>query len=440
MFRIDSPIIAVWQVDPVVDPAALHKEKMMPNTLTETRCKAITQPGMYSDPQAPGLYFNVRASRSKAPEAKPSKAWVVRGVLDGRRFERGLGGFDRVRLADARRKAIDIARAIADGRDPFEEERVGRFAKTTFEQAARIVHETKCPKWRSQSHRDEWIGSLERHVFPAIGQKPLNKVSRLDVLDVLLRGKARLWSTRPSTARRIRQRIRQVLGWGCAHGLYTINFAGDVIDAALPDNLPPERSYRAMSYQEVGEALELVRESETPLSVKLAFELLVLTAVRSGEAREATWDEIDLRRKVWTIPVERMKSGREHRIPLSDAAIAVLERVKAQCPRIGNFVFGSERTGIAINSMAFTRMLRRTGLLGRATIHGFRSSFRTWASEQTTVDFATAELSLAHAVGGQIERIYSRSDLLEKRATLMQSWADYLTTPQTPAKVVRLHG
>lgn len=411
---------------------------MTNKTLTESRIGRITKPGSYASGE-PGLILKVRAGRSKNHGANQSRSWCFRYTIDGRRHERGLGGHPKVTLADARRRALELRRTLAQGEDPFAQEEL-RFAEITFRAAAEEVHRTKQGKWRSESHRQEWLGSLERHVFAAIGQKPLAKISRSDILDVLLRGKARLWETKPATARRIRQRIRAVLAWGQAHGLYETNVAGSMIDAALPDNRPPQEHYRSLPYQEVGDALALVRASKAPPAVRLALEFLVLTATRSGEAREARWSEIDLDRRVWRIPAERMKAGREHRVPLSDAALAVLQQTKDTCPRIGDFVFGSERTGGAINGMTLTRLLRRTGLLKQATIHGMRTAFRTWAAERTDVDFATAELSLAHAVGSQVERAYSRTDLLEKRRHLMETWAAHVNEQPQPAQVVRLHG
>ena len=234
----------------------------------------------------------------------------------------------------------------------------------------------------------------------------------------------------------MRARIRKVLGFALAHGYVAAN-AADGIDGALPRVATRAKHFRALPYQDVAGALEKVEASGAAWAVKGALRFLVLTAARSGEVRGATWSEIDLEAREWRIPAERMKTGAEHRVPLSDAAVAVLERVKPLQDSSGLVFPSPVRVGRELSSMTLTKALRSCGLADRATVHGFRTSFRTWASERTNADHAVMELSLAHAVGSQVERAYSRSDLRDKRRLLMNQWAGYLEGGA--ATVVRLH-
>ena len=378
--------------------------------LSATRVKALKEPGRYSDGGGLHLYIS-KAGR---------KSWVLRITIDGRRRDIGLGGFPSVSLAGAREKAADHRGAVAEGRDPLAEKHAP--AMPTFREAACAVHEANKPRWRNASHIASWMQTLERHAMPTLSNTPLDRIDRGDVLRVL----TPIWTTRPETARRVRQRMRTVFRWAMAHGFMETNPAGEAIDGALPPMPKVKAHLRALPYQEVGSALETVEASQASIPAKLCFRFLVLTAARSGEARGGTWDEIDLAGQVWRIPSERMKAGMEHRVPLSGQALGLLGKASALRDETG-LVFPSPlKPGSAMSDMTLTKILRSAGLAERATVHGFRSSFKNWTLEQTDTPWAVSEAALAHILGNSTEQAYARSDLFERRRALMQLWADYL--------------
>ena len=346
---------------------------------------------------------------------------MLRIAYDGRRRDVGLGSFPAVSLAKARERAAQNREAIAAGRDPVAEKRTPKPTMPTFREAAHACHDMNRPRWRNEKHAANWLATLERHAMPKLGQLPVDRITRAEVLAVL----TPIWGTRQETARRVRQRIRAVMRWAVAHGHRDDNPAGEGIDGALPPMPTIRAHFRALPYQEVPAALETIAESTAGVAAKTCFEFLVLTAARSGEARGATWDEIDLDARLWTIPPERMKGGVEHRLPLSEAAIAALEEA-APLRDESRLVFPSPVGGRQLSDMTLTKILRTTGLAERATVHGFRSSFRDWAAECTNASYAAMELSLAHHVGNAVERAYARSDLLEQRRALMDQWAEYV--------------
>ena len=379
--------------------------------LSATRVRALRQPGRYSD--GDGLHLFIHKSGRKS--------WVQRITVEGRRRDIGLGGYPAVSLAQARKRASDNRETIGNGRDPVAEKR--RAAMPTFGQCAYTVHEVNKPRWRNGSHTSAWIQTLERHAFPKIGNKPIDTISRTDVLAVL----TPIWSTKPETARRVRQRMRTIFRWAMANELIEANPAGEAIDGALPSMPKVKAHLRALPYQEVGQALRIVDASQTSPASKHCFRFLVFTAGRSGEARGATWDEIDLRAATWTIPGSRMKAGVEHRVPLSDQSLEVL-MLAHQLEDGSGLCFPSPmRSGRMLSDMTLTKILRVNGLAERATVHGFRTSFRTWTMEQTDAPWAVGEAALAHQLGGSVEQAYARSDLFDRRRALMQQWADYIT-------------
>ena len=379
--------------------------------LSATRVKALKEPGRYSDGGGLHLYIS-KAGR---------KSWVLRITIDGRRRDIGLGGFPSVSLAGAREKAADHRGAVAEGRDPLAEKHAP--AMPTFREAACAVHEANKPRWRNASHIASWMQTLERHAMPTLSNRSLDRIDRGDVLRVL----TPIWTTRPETARRVRQRMRTVFRWAMAHGFMETNPAGEAIDGALPPMPKVKAHLRALPYQEVWSALETVEASQASIPAKLCFRFLVLTAARSGEARGATWDEIDLAGQVWRIPSERMKAGMEHRVPLSGQALDLLGKASALRDETG-LVFPSPlKPGSSMSDMTLTKILRSAGLAERATVHGFRSSFKNWTLEQTDTPWAVSEAALAHILGNSTEQAYARSDLFERRRALMQLWADYLT-------------
>lgn len=374
------------------------------------RVKSLCDPGRYSDGEGLHLYIGKTGRKS----------WVQRITIDGRRRDIGLGGYPAVSLAQARKRSADNRAVVADGKDPVSDKRKPRMP--TFKEAAFTVHKANRPRWRNEKHAISWIQTLERHALPKIGNKRIDKIGRADVLTVL----TPIWTTRPETARRVRQRMRTVFRWAMAHGFTEINPAGEVIDGALPPMPKVKAHLRSLPYQDVGSAIETIAESQATISAKLCFRFLVLTAARSGEARAATWNEIDMQGQVWRIPSERMKAGIEHRVPLSEQALDVLAQASALRDESG-LVFPSPlKPGSPMSDMTLTKILRSTGLADRATVHGFRSSFKNWTLEQTDTPWAVSEAALAHTLGNSTEQAYARSDLVERRRTLMQRWADYV--------------
>ena len=323
-------------------------------------------------------------------------------------------------LALAREKAAENRAAVAGGRDPLVDKRSP--VMPTFREAARAAHEANIPRWRNAKHIASWMQTLERHAIPRLGNLPLDRIDRGEVLQVL----TPIWTSRPETARRVRQRMKTVFRWGMAHGFMDSNPAGEAIDGALPPMPKVKAHLRSLPYQEVGDALETVEESQASIPAKLCLRFLVLTAARSGEARGARWDEIEMEEKVWRMPAERMKGGKEHRVPLSVQAMEILEGASALRDESGLVFPSSLKPGLPMSDMTLTKVLRTTGLSDRATVHGFRSSFKNWTLEQTDTPWAVSEAALAHILGNSTEQAYARSDLFERRRILMQQWADYL--------------
>ena len=378
--------------------------------LTARMVMALGEPGRYGDGGT--LYLVV------APGG--SKSWVQRLTIGGRRCDLGLGGFPLVTLAEARELAFDNRRQARRGRDPRADRR--RALTPTFEQAAGRALEANRARWRNAKTAAHWTVSMARHAFPVFGTRRVDQIGREDILRVL----TPIWTSKPELARKVRQRIRATLQWAMAHGYVEHNVAGEAIDGALPAMPAVVAHYRALPYGEVGRALELIEASPASLPVKACLRFVALTACRSGEARGARWDEVDLEAREWRIPAARMKAAAEHRVPLSHAALAVLDSVRP-LHNGSNLLFPSpQRPGRPLSDMALTKILRDTGLADRATVHGFRTSFRTWASERTSVPHAVAEMALAHAVGSSVERSYARSDLFDKRRGLMDQWAQYV--------------
>ncbi len=391
--------------------------------LTAAKVKALTKLGMHHDGR--GLYLRV------APGG--SKGWMLRATIDGRRRDIGLGGYPAVSLAKARQFADAHRLAVAEGRDPLVEKR--RAKMPTFAEAAAKVHEVNLPRWKNGKHTDQWINTLRSHAFPAIGKLPLDRIERRDVLAIL----GPIWSAKPETARRVRQRIRSVLKWGQAHGYVEHNAAGDGIDGALPPMPRVKAHFRALPYAEIPTALETIDDSPAGLTAKLCMRFLILTAARSGEARGSRWSEVDMESATWTIPGERMKGGRQHVVPLSDPALAALHEAEQLRDDSGLLFPSLRKRGSPLSDMSLTKVLRDCGLADRATVHGFRSAFRDWAAERTNAPHAVMERALAHAVADAVEAAYARSDLIVRRRALMAEWGRFVSGT-AGAEVVQLRG
>ena len=359
-----------------------------------------------------------------------SKSWVQRLTIHGRRCDIGLGGFPVVSLAEARDMAYRNRKQARAGGDPLAEKRKARIP--AFREAAEKTFESNRARWRSDKTARNWEQGMKKHVLPKLGALRVDRIRREDVLRVL----TPIWTAKPEVARKQRNRIRTVLAWCQAHGFIEHNVAGEMIDGALPTMPAVKSHFRALPYRELPAALETVATSNASVAARLCFRFLVLTATRSGEARGAVWLEINLETKEWRVPTTRMKAGAEHRVPLSDAALAVLEQSRMLRDRSG-LVFPSVlRPGKPMSDMTLTKVLRDNGLADLTTVHGLRSTFRDWCAE-TGKPREIAEAALAHAVPG-VEGAYFRSDLFERRRLLMDQWAAYAT--RAGADVVRLHG
>ncbi len=371
--------------------------------LTVKLLQAIKEAGRYGD--GDGLYLEVGRTGSKS--------WILRTTVQGRRRDIGLGGISWVSLAEARDKARAFRKIAKDGGDPLAERRE-KEGMPTFEEAARIVYDNLKPGWRKGGvHVKHWISSLERLVFPAIGQRPIDTIQSSDVLTVL----TPIWHKTPETARRVKQRIRTVMAWAKGANLYPGENPVDAAEGSLPRHVAGEvRHYAAMPYDALpGFMAELAGRNGV---AALALQFLILTAARSGEIRGARWSEIDLENGVWTIPGARMKAKKDHRVPLTAESLAVLDAARRLDQ---DLVFPGQRHGKPMSDMTLTAVLRRMGR-GQFTAHGFRSTFRDWAAERTNAPREIAELCLAHFVGNAVERAYRRSDLFDKRRQLLETW------------------
>ena len=345
-----------------------------------------------------------------------TRSWIQRLVIRGRKHELGLGSVHLVSLAEAREVALANRKLARSGGDPLSDKRRAQ-GMPTFATAAAAVVEQKQAGWRSPRLTKEWLRSLERFAFPRIGSRPVSEVTSADVLEIL----SPIWHTKARTARSVRQRIRAVLEWAVAMEYRTDNPC-DRIGPVLGPQRDVVRHMRALPHSDVVGALEAVWASKAMPAIKLAFEFLVLTAARSGEVRLATWDEIDTTGRVWTIPATRMKANRAHRVPLSERALEVLAAARALAD--GNPLVFPNRWVNCIKDTFLSQLLKELGI--PAVPHGFRSSFRDWAAEDTDHPREVIEAALAHVVRNQTEAAYARSDLFERRRRLMEDWAEHL--------------
>ena len=349
-------------------------------------------------------------------------------VIRGKRTELGLGSASLVSLAEARQTALDNRKAAREGKDPLQARRETE-AALTFEEAARKVHALHLPTWRNVKHGAQFISTLEAYAFPRMGKIKVADVTTADVLAVL----TPIWLTKGETARRVRQRIGTVMKWAVAQGWRHDNPA-DAIAQALPkqDRTPKHR--KSLSCGDVASCIETVHRSKAASSTKLCFELLVLCVTRSGESRLARWDEIDLEKAEWTIPGERMKAKKPHRVPLSSRAVGVLREAQSLDDGSG-LVFPDTRSGKPLSDATLRKLVHELGY--DVDIHGFRTSFKTWCQERTNIPNEVSEFALAHVKRDKAEAAYARSDLFDKRRKLMERWASFLG--ESRAKVVRLH-
>lgn len=390
--------------------------------LNAVRVRNISKPGRHADGN--GLYLLV--------EKSGAKRWMFRTIVAGKRCDIGLGSLQLVKLPAAREEATRLRSLARKGQDVLAARRSERKTVPTFEEAAKTVHAQHSASFRNEKHKTDWLSSLEADVFPVFGARPVNTIDAGDVLKAL----TPIWIKKPETARRVKQRVKVVLDWALASGHRTGNNPVDGLTKVLPRHRQTAAHHPALPYSQVPEFVQIIRDSKTGEPAKLAFEFLILTAARTTEVTGAKWTEIDRESKTWTIPAERIKAGREHRVPLSERCLEILaaaEKLSDGCP----YVFRGRTSKVPLSNMVFLMLLRRVERTN-ITTHGFRSTFRDWAAEKTSAPRAVCEAALAHVVGNKTEAAYFRSDLFEQRRKLMDSWAQFAT--KEPAKVLPLHG
>ncbi len=363
-----------------------------------------------------------------------AKKWVLRFTFRGKRREMGLGSYPNVGLADVRRKALRCRRQLVTGIDPIEARRAEPEQIPSFTTcAARYIRSHRLG-WSNGKHARQWVRTLKTYARPVIGQKRVDAIATEDVLRIL----SPIWTTKTETAKRVQGRIENILDFAAAHQyrdpLNPARWRGH-LDKLLPkpSRVKKVTHFPAMPYPEVPTFTnELSRNGSVSA---LALRFLILTATRTSEVLKAQWPEIDLPAGTWTLPATRMKTRREHRVPLSDSALAVLEALP--CMEGHAYVFPGSRHGRPLSNMALLQLMRGMGYgvkgtRGAYVPHGFRSSFRDWSGEVSSFPREVAEMALAHVVENRVEAAYRRGDLFAKRRRMMQEWADYLKEMSEP--------
>ena len=376
--------------------------------LTAKFVENVSEAGKYYDQH--GLFLHVRPSGAKK--------WLQRYTFQGRRREIGLGSAKIVSVATARRNAHQNLVLVSEGIDPIEDKRQDSIIPK-FELAARKVYEDNRPTWRNAKHAAQFITTLETYAFPVIGSMSVKEINSSHILRVL----SPIWVTKAETAKRVRQRLSIVFKYCIAQQWRTDDPANIAIVEALPNPKRKVQHRKSISYNEVSDFLETISKSSAGLSTKLGLEFLILTATRSGEVRNARWNEVN--GSIWTIPAERMKAGVAHRIPLSSRCIEILEEAK-EISQGSGFIFEGTKPNKPLSENTFNKLMKELGLEVHA--HGFRTSFRTWTQEKTNYPREIAEAALAHSLRDKAEAAYARSDLLEKRADMMEAWAQFISS------------
>ncbi|MDR3213290.1 MAG: integrase arm-type DNA-binding domain-containing protein [Azoarcus sp.] len=394
--------------------------------LSASRVARISKPGKYGDGK--GLYLQVTKNMSKS--------WVFRYEMNGAEHYMGLGPLHTVNIDNAREEARKARTCIARGIDPLRERALVAAQnksmntnRKTFDDCAAQYIENHKKGWKSEKHQKQWEYSLRTYVSPRFGKINVCDITTSHVLKVL----EPIWATKTETAARLRERIERILSWAATLGYRDAENPARW-DGHLQELLPPParvkpvRHHPSMSYHEIGAFFSRLGNERGVAARALQF--VILTACRTSEAQAATWQEIDLAQRLWVIPAARMKCGRQHRIPLADAALSILDSLQGAHPE---WVFPGGR-GRPLHGSAMLDVLRRMNR-GDVTVHGFRSSFRIWAAERTAYPREILELALAHRQGTQVEEAYQRSDLAERRRALMLDWAAWCATIQSPPEM-----
>ncbi|WP_370301272.1 tyrosine-type recombinase/integrase [Pseudooceanicola sp.] len=382
-------------------------------------------PGRHGDGR--GLFLYVKPSGARS--------WVLRYQVQGRRRDLGLGPYPEISLAMARDRAMEARRLIAEGEDPITKKQQAK--PKTFREAALELIERKRPGWKNAKHAAQWTATLDAYVFPKIGAVQVARIETADVISTL----TPIWAKKPETANRVRQRIEAVIDYASALGIRSgdnpARWRGH-LDHLLPKpkKVRAVQHHPALPHSQIADFMADLAQRDGVAARALAF--TILAAARSGETRGMTWGEVDLDAKVWTIPAGRMKAAKEHRVPLTKAALVLLGQRDEGTPDDA-LIFGSEaKPGKPISDMSMTAVLRR---MERAdiTVHGFRSTFRDWAGETTGFPREVIEAALAHGIKDRTEAAYARSDLFDKRRKLMEAWATIAAVNASSENIVSLH-
>jgi len=399
--------------------------------LTPLAVSKQTKPGYYGD--GAGLWLQVSPSGSKS--------WIFRFTLAGKQREMGLGAVHTVNLTEARAKAKECRQVLLDGKDPLDARRsikqaeaLERAKAMTFDQCAEAYIAAHRAGWKNAKHADQWETTLATYASPLFGTLPVAEIDTALVVKAL----GAIWETKTETATRLRGRIEKILDWATVskyrQGENPARWRGHLDNLlANPNKVAKVAHHPALPWGEVGAFMASLKPQEGVAA--RALEFAILTAARSGEVRGATWAEIDLDAGLWVVPGERMKMGKEHRVPLSKPAISLLKKL----PREGDLVFPGAKENSALSDMSLTAVLRRMKR-SDITVHGFRSTFRDWCAESSNFPREVCEHALAHSLPDKVEAAYRRGDLLEKRIQLMKAWADYCATIPTAAKVKPIRG
>lgn len=405
----------------------------MPRIAQELGALAVSRlsgPGTHAVGRVAGLMLQISPSGARS--------WILRTTIAGRRREIGLGSYPAVSLKDAHAKAQAMRDDIANGVDPLVAKaeaasrlRASRALDVTFQEAATRFIEAKAPEWKNAKHASQWTNTIAEYAYPKIGDLLVRHIMRAHVTDVL----EPIWTKKAETASRLRGRIEAILDWARVkgyrdEGMNPAAWRGN-LDKLLsaPKKTRRVRNHPALPLADTPAFVADLRRS-TGIGYR-CLEFVILTAARSGEARGALWTEIDLDRRIWAIPGERMKAQKEHRVPLSDRAIELLKSIERDDKT--DLIFRAPRSNKMLSDMTLLAILRKRGL--KATPHGFRSTFRDWASEHTNYPRELAEVALAHIPGGASEMAYWRGDLLGKRRRMMADWAEAIvgdTKPDEP--------
>lgn len=388
----------------------------------------LTGDGLHAVGGVPGLHLQIRGE---------ARSWVLRAKVGDKRRDIGLGGVDAVTLSQAREKARTLRAKIAEGIDPVEERKAARAALVpvlTFKEATRRMIAARSAEWRNEKHKAQWRSTLETYAWPTIGALPVDRITVAHVVDLL----EPIWTTKTETASRVRGRIESVLAWATAAQLRTgdnpARWKGNLDQLlAKPTKIRKVKHHAAMPVDAMPAFMTALRDRDG-MSAR-ALEFLALTAARSGEVRGARWSEIDLDGALWTVPAERMKAGKEHRVPLSAPAMKLLRAL----PRMAgtDLVFPAPR-GSELSDMALSAVMRRMKV--DAVPHGLRSTFRDWTAERTNYPRDVAEMALAHTIGDKVEAAYRRGELLTKRTKLMADWARFIGSPAPVDNVTPIRG